>query len=131
MATTAVVAPVSKKKLWAGRILTAIPALLLLFSGGMKLMKPPAVVEGMAHLGLPEHLALPIGILEIGVTRLYLFPRTAVLGAILVAAYLGGATVTHVRLGEPFIGPVALGVLAWIGLYLREPRLQPLVPFRS
>jgi hypothetical protein len=131
MATAAQAVPVSNKKLWAGRIISAIPVLMLLFSGAMKLAKPPAVVEGMAQLGYPEHLALPIGILELAVTVLYLIPRTSVLGAILVAAYLGGATATHVRLGQPFIGPVMIGLLAWLGLYLREPRLKPLLPLRG
>lgn len=131
MATAAQAVSVSKKKLWAGRIISAVPVLMLLFSAGMKLVKPPAVIEGMARLGYPEHLALPIGILELAVTVLYVIPRTSVLGAILIAAYLGGATATHVRLGEPFVVPVILGVLAWIGLYLREERLKPLVPLRS
>jgi hypothetical protein len=97
----------------------------------MKLMKPPMVVQGFIDLGYPEHLALPIGILELSVAVLFLIPRTAVLGAILVAAYLGGATATHVRLGQPFIGPVILGILAWIGLYLRDERLKALVPLRK
>jgi hypothetical protein len=121
----------SKAKLWTGYVLTAIPALMLMFSAGMKLMKPPMVVQGFIDLGYPEHLALPIGILELSVAVLFLIPRTAVLGAILVAAYLGGATATHVRLGQPFIGPVILGILAWIGLYLRVERLTALVPLRK
>jgi hypothetical protein len=88
-------------------------------------------VEGFAKLGYPERAALWIGIVEIACTVLYLIPRTAVLGAILLTGYLGGATNTHVRVGEPFYMPVLLGVLVWLGLFLREPRLRPLVPLRN
>ena len=77
-------APISKKALWAGRIMSALPVLMLLFSAVMKFMKPPAVVEGFVHLGYPESLALPLGILEIACTVIYLIPRTSVLGAILL-----------------------------------------------
>src|SRR6202040_1557747 len=93
-------APVSSKRLWMGRIISALPALLLLFSGTMKLLKVPAVIEGMAHYGYPEHLIVLIGMLEVGCTIVYLVPRTAVLGAILMTAYLGGATATNVRVGD-------------------------------
>lgn len=123
-------APKSKKMLWAGRVVSALPALLLLFSGGMKLVKPEAVVKGMADLGYPERLALPLGILEIGCTIVYLFPRTAVLGAILLTGYLGGAVATHMRIGEPFWAPALVGVLVWLGLYLRDARLRALIPLR-
>ena len=91
---------VSSKRLWAGRIISALPALLLLFSGTMKLLKVPAVIEGMAHYGYPEHLILCIGVLEVGCTIVYLIRRTAVLGAILMSGYLGGATATNVRVGD-------------------------------
>ena len=97
----------------------------------MKLAKPPAVVEGFAHLGWPDNLALALGIVEIGSAIVYLIPQTAVLGAILLTGYLGGAIATHVRLGEGFIGPVIFGVLIWLGLYLRDVRLQALLPLRS
>ncbi len=124
-------APVSTKMLWAGRILSAVPVLMLVMSGVMKLVKPAAVVEGFAHLGYPESLALWLGLLELACVVVYLVPRTSVLGAILLTGYLGGATATHVRLGEPFFGPVLLGVLVWGGLYLRDSRLRALIPFRS
>ncbi|MBS1789140.1 MAG: DoxX family protein [Acidobacteria bacterium] len=116
---------------WAGYILGALPVLMLLFSGVLKLVKPPALVEGFAHLGYPISTALGIGILEITCTIIYLIPRTAVLGAILVAAYMGGAITTHLRIGEPFILQFLLGVLAWGGLYLRDPRLRALLPLKS
>ena len=124
-------APVSKKMLWAGRIISALPVLLLLFSGAMKLVKPAPVVQAFAHLGYPESLALRIGILELACTVVYVIPRTSVLGAILMTAYLGGATATHVRVGEPFYFPVIFGVLVWGGLFLRDDRLRALIPLRS
>jgi hypothetical protein len=125
-------APVSSKRLWAGRIISTLPALLLLFSGTMKLLKVPAVIEGMAHYGYPEHLILCIGMLEVGCTIVYLIPRTAILGAILMTGYLGGAIATNVRVGDPsFIGPVLAGVFVWAGLYLRDGRLSALIPGRG
>ncbi len=125
-------APVSKKKLWAGRIISALPVLLLLLSGVMKLMKPAPVVQGFAQFGYPESLILKIGILEIFCTLVYMIPRTSVLGAILMTGYLGGATATNVRVGDPssFIA-VLVGVLVWAGLYLRDDRLRALIPLRS
>src|SRR6266700_3290451 len=122
---------VSSKRLWAGRIISALAALLLLASGMMKLLKLTAVIVGMAHYGYPEHLILYIGVLEVGCTIVYLIPRTAILGAVLMTAYLGGATATNVRVGDPsFIGPVLAGVLVWAGLYLRDKRLSELIPLR-
>ena len=121
---------VSKKMLWAGYVIGALPVLLLLMSAVMKLIKPPPVVEGFAHLGLPESLALGLGILELACTVAYLIPQTSVLGAILLTGYLGGATVTHLRVGDPFFMPVILGILIWGGLYLRDARLRALIPLR-
>jgi len=124
--------PVSSKRLWAGRIVSALAALLLLFSGTMKLFKVPAVIEGMAHYGYPEHLIVLIGMLEVGCTIVYLVPRTAVLGAILMTAYLGGATATNVRVGDSsFVGPILAGVFVWAGLYLRDKRLSEFLSLRS
>lgn len=125
-------APVSKKALWTGRILSAVPVLLLLFSGVLKVLKTAPVLQSLAHFGLPESIIVKIGILEIACTIIYLIPRTAILGAILMTAYLGGATATNVRVGDPSsIMTVLLGVLVWAGLYLREERLRALVPLRS
>lgn len=123
--------PVSKKVLWAGRILSAGPVVMLLISAVMKIVKPPPVVEGFAHLGLPETLALGLGVLELVCTALYVIPRTAVLGAILLTGFFGGAIVTHLRVGDQFIGPLIFGVLVWAGLFLREKRLRALIPWRS
>jgi hypothetical protein len=124
-------APASKGMLWTGRVLSALPVLLLLFSAVMKLAKPAPVVEGFVKLGYSEHLALGIGILELACTVIYVIPQTAVLGAILLTGYLGGATATHVRVGEPFYATVILGMLIWLGLYLRDERLRALIPLRS
>ena len=122
--------PVSKKMLWIGRILSTLPVLMLLFSAVMKFAKPPAVTESMAKLGIPESLLLGLGLLELTCTILYIIPRTAVLGAILLTGYLGGAILTHLRVGENFIGPIVFGVFIWGGLFLRDPRVRALIPLR-
>lgn len=124
-------APLSKGMIWTGRILSALPVLMLLFSASMKFVMPSDAAKGFEHLGYPVSLALGLGVLELTCTLLYVIPRTSVLGAILLAAYLGGATATHVRVGDPFYMPVLLGVLVWLGLYLRDPRLRALLPLRS
>jgi hypothetical protein len=115
---------------WAGRIASAIPVLMLLFSGIMKLVKPAMVVQEFSRLGYPENLVIVIGVLELVCTVVYAIPRTSVLGAILLTGYLGGATATHVRIGDPFFGPVVFGVLVWLGLFLSEERLRELLPLR-
>jgi DoxX-like family len=126
------VAPISKKARWAGRITSAVPAALLLFSGILKLMKPQPVLQGFIHYGYPERLTQVIGILEIACTIVYLIPRTSFLGAILMAAYLGGATASNVRVGDPsWVLTVILGVMVWVGLYFREGRLRALLPLRT
>ena len=124
-------APVSKAMLWAGRVTSAVPAVMLLLSAGMKLAKSPQVVDGFAKLGYPGHVILAIGVVELVSTVLYIVPRTAVLGAILLTGYLGGAIDTHVRVGDPFVGPLVFGVLVWLGLYLRDRRIRALMPFRK
>jgi hypothetical protein len=122
----------SKKMIWAGRVVSAIPVLLLLFSGTMKLARPAFVMDGFKKFGYPEWEVPILGIVEIGCTIIYIIPGTSVLGAILLTGYLGGATATHVRAGDPaFIGPIIGGILVWLGLLLRESRLRPLLPLRS
>ena len=130
METTNQPAPVSKKELWIGRVLSALPIPLLVFSATMKFLQPASVLEGFAHLGLPESLAIPLGIIELACTVLYLIPQTSVLGAILLTGYLGGATVTHLRVGDAFFMPVVVGIVLWGGLFLRDPRLRALIPLR-
>ena len=122
--------PVPKKWLWIGRIMSALPVLMLIMSGIMKLVQPAFVLEGFKHLGLPENLVLGLGILELACTAIYVIPRTSVLGAILLTGYLGGAILTHLRIGEPIFIQIIFGVLIWGGLYLRDPRLRALIPSR-
>jgi len=122
---------VSKPMLWGGWALTILPAAVLILSGFMKVLKPEFIVTGFAHMGWPSELAVGLGIVEITSAVLYLIPRTAVLGAILLTGYLGGAVATHLRIGEPIFGAVGLGVIVWLGLYLRDARIRALAPLRS
>jgi hypothetical protein len=126
--------PVSKGKLWAGWVITALPALFLLLDGVMKLFKPPFVVDATVRLGYNESAIVPIGIVLVASTILYLIPATAILGAILLTGYLGGAVATHVRAGGeafPVLFPVIIGVLVWGGLFLRDSGVRALIPFRK
>jgi DoxX-like protein len=123
--------PVSMKMLRAGYIISALPVLMLLFSGVMKLVQPAPVIEGFVRLGYPENLALGIAIVELAGAAVYAIPRTSVLGAILLTGYLGGATATHVRIADPFFAPIVLGVMVWGGLFFRDARLRAPLPLRS
>ena len=122
--------PLSKKPLWAGRIMSAVAALFLLFDATIKLMVIPPVVESFTRLGFPVHLSRGIGTLELVCLIVYVIPRTAIPGAILLTGFLGGAVVTHVRVGDPLLShalfPVYIGALLWGGLLLRG-RLAALV----
>ncbi|HUE55458.1 MAG TPA: DoxX family protein [Candidatus Udaeobacter sp.] len=122
---------VSKKSLWAGRIISALVVLFLLFDAVAKLMKITPVLEAFTRLGFSTGLAVPIGVLLLVCTIVYVIPPTSILGAILLTACLGGATVTHLRAGQPFHFPVVFGVLVWGGLYLREDRLRAVIPLRT
>ena len=123
---------VSKAAWWAGTIISTLivllmgvlPILLLLFNRAM-------IEDGTEKQGYPRDVAVPILIVEIVCALLYAIPRTAGLGAILLTAYLGGAVATHVRASEPWFIPVIVGVLVWLGLYLRDPRVRALVPLRK
>lgn len=118
---------VSKSILWTGRVFTWLPGLFLLADGAGKIAKPAPVIEACIALGIPENVITPIGILLLFCTVLYLVPRTAVIGAMLVTAYLGGAVATHVRAGQgafEILFPVVFGVLIWSGLGLRDPELR-------
>jgi hypothetical protein len=121
----------------ANRIGTAIgmvAVLFLLFDSVIKVLQVAPVTESFAQLGYPTRLALAIGLLELGCLVLYVIPRTAVFGAILLTGYLGGAIATHVRVGSPLathvLFPVYVALLLWGGLFLRESALRTLVPFR-
>jgi hypothetical protein len=97
----------------------------------MKFVGGPAVEQGFAQLGLPLSMRVPLGVLEAACTLVYLIPATSVLGAILLAGYVGGAICTHWRVGDPFFLQVLIAILIWVGIYLREPRLKALLPVRK
>ena len=110
---------------------TPVSALFLLMDSVMKLMKPAFVVQATVELGYPESVIVGLGIVLLTCTVLYLIPRTAVLGAILLTGYLGGAVATHVRIGDPLFShtlfPIYVAVLLWGGLVLRDRRLRALI----
>jgi hypothetical protein len=117
--------------LWAGRIICALPVLFMLFDSVIKVILLDPVVEAFTRLGYPVSIAPLIGILAIACTVVYVIPRTSVLGAILLTGYLGGATATHVRIGDAFVFPIVIGVMLWGGLYLLDDRLRALIPLRT
>ena len=121
----------SSGRIWAGRIMSWLPALFLIADAIMKLMKPAFVVDANVQLGYRPSVIIPLGVLLLVITILYLIPRTAVLGAILLTGYLGGAVATHVRVGTeifPIVFAIMFGVLLWGGLYLRDLRVSSLIP---
>jgi hypothetical protein len=123
---------VSRKALWASRIVSGIAVLFLLFDAIGKLARPAAVIEGTTQLGWPVSVILPLGIIQVICLIAYLIPRTSILGAILWTGYLGGAIATHVRIGNPLFShilfPVYVAALLWLGLWLRDRRLRALLP---
>ena len=115
----------------AGWVITGLVGFALIASASMKFMPPTKeMLEGMAKAGLDPKLMIPIGIVELTCVLIYLFPRTAVVGAVLVAGYMGGAIFAHVRMNEAFVIQALIGVLAWLGIFLREPRLRPIMFWR-
>lgn len=136
MQTLRQTAPVSMKTLWAGRILSAVVILFLIFDGVIKLVPLTPVTEAMDQLGYPTSVSLArgLGILTLVCTALYAIPRTSVLGAILLTGLLGGAIATHLRVGSPLfthlLFGVYLGLMVWGALYLRDERLRALIPWR-
>jgi hypothetical protein len=120
------------KTVWAGRVISGLAAFAFLASAVMKFVGGgPELEQGFAHLGLPMSMRVPLAVLELTCAVVYMIPATSVLGAILLAGYLGGAICTHWRVGDPFIVQVVLGLLVWLGLYLREARLRDLLPIRK
>jgi hypothetical protein len=112
--------------------LTGLSVLALLASASMKMVQEAHNIEYVVgRFGYPAKALVPLGILELICTLLYAWPRASMLGAVLLTGYLGGAVATHVRISEPFYSPVILGVLVWLGLYLRDPRLRRLLPLRK
>jgi hypothetical protein len=133
MTTATLTAPGTTRAARVGRILSGLLVAFLLFNGVFKMLKPPVIVEGFAQFGIPESAITVIAAALLASTILYAIPATAVLGAILLTGYFGGAIMTHLRVGDP-PGTIAVGalfgVLVWLGLFLREPRLRALIPFR-
>jgi hypothetical protein len=126
---------VSKKRLWTSRILSGLVVLFLIFDGVTKLITIKPVVEGMQKLGYPVPLAPVIGAILLVCVVLYVIPRTAPLGAILLTGYLGGAVASQLRVGMPLLGytlfPIYVAALAWGGLYLRDSRVRALIAPRA
>lgn len=121
----------SGKIVWTGRVISVLASLLFLLSAALKLKGGPELAQGMAHLGLPDSMVVPLAILELSCVAVYLIPPTSVLGAILLTGYIGGAICTHWRVGDVFVVHIVLGMLIWLGVYLREPRLRSLIPLRA
>jgi hypothetical protein len=122
---------VGKRVNWPGWVVSAIPVLMMLMSGTFKIVGGAQMEKDWLHFGYPMSALTPIGVTELLCALLFAIPRTSVLGAILITGYLGGAVATHVRVLEAvFPLPAVLGALAWLGLYLRDPRLRALLPLR-
>jgi hypothetical protein len=125
---------VSNRSLWAGRIISGLGALFLLFDGVIHVLKITPVVEAFGQLGYPLGVARGLGIIELVCIALYVIPRTSVLGAILLTGYLGGAIATQVRVGAPLLSttlfPVYVALFVWGGLYLRDDRVRGMIPLR-
>lgn len=123
-------ARVSAIRLWSGRILCVLPALMLLLGGTLNLVKPEFVVKGTTEMGYAEGVIRPLGIVVLCATTLFLIPRTSVLGAILLTGYLGGAVATHVHAGQglgQILFPAVFGALLWAGLCLRSPKISAVI----
>jgi hypothetical protein len=124
---------VSRGRLWTGRIIAWLIAAFMLLDAAMKLMKPKVVADAFVRTGWPLELSVTLGIILLTSTVLYLIPRTAVLGAILLTGYLGGAVATNLRLENPAFNtlfPVVFGVLVWMALWLRDSLVQAMIPLR-
>jgi len=121
----------SKKTVWLGWVLTALPAAMFVLSASMKLSGNPKVLQMFGQLGWQPSALVPLACLELACVLLYLIPRISVLGAIVLTGFLGGAIATHVRLGEPVYLHIVIGLFIWGGLYLREARLRELIPIRK
>jgi hypothetical protein len=134
MTTDAPTRTTPRAMLWIGRIISAIPVLMMGVMGAVMLITSPGkIAEGMTKYGYPANVGRPLVIIEIISAVLYAIPQTATLGAVLLTGYLGGAVATHVHAGEPWkawIFPVAFGVIVWLGLFLRDSRVRALLPFR-
>ena len=120
--------------LWTGRVLSALGGLFMLVDGVMKLVKPEFVRTATVELGYSEDVFVPLGIVLTACSVLYLIPGTAVLGAILLTGYLGGAVATNVHADRGALNvllPAIFGAILWLGLFLRDQRLRAIVPWRG
>ena len=121
----------SKGMLWTGWVITSLCVLFLIVDGGMKAIKSIPSMEGSVQLGWPENLVQGAGLILLVCTALYLIPRTAILGAILLTGYLGGATAIMVRTNTPYLFPIVFGVFVWVGIFLRNEKLRTLIPLNK
>jgi hypothetical protein len=124
----------SNVAVWTGRILSTVVVVFLIFDALMKLIKEPHVIAASADLGYPTASIVFIGALLLGCTLIYVIPRTAILGAILLTGYLGGAVASNLRIGHPTfecVFPVIFGALVWAGLYLRHAELREMIPMHK
>ena len=126
---------ISRGRLWTARVMSGIVILFMLMDSIMKFIQPEAVIEGTVSLGFAEHHILLLGILGLSSTLLYIYPRTSILGAVLLTGYWGGAMATHIRLDNPLfthvLFTVYLGILAWGGIWLRNEQLRNLFPLKK
>jgi hypothetical protein len=117
------------------RVLRILAVLFLTMDSIVKLLRLPVAIQGTVQLGYPPGVVFVLGIVTLGCLILYLVPRTAILGALLWTAYLGGAVASHVRVGDPLLthvlAPVYVAAMLWLPLWLRDPRLRALVPLRA
>ena len=121
----------SRARLWTGRIITGFTVLFLLFDSAIKLFRLPVAVEGTVKVGYPASVVFGLGVVLLACLAVYLIPRTAIFGAVLLTGYLGGAIATHVRVSDPLFShvlfPIYVAALVWGGLYLRDPRVRALI----
>lgn len=133
----AIARPVTEPKgkpwlFWVGWIVSLWPAFVIGTSAHWKLSHNPAYVREFARIGWPEHALALLAFLQLGSLILFLIPRTSVLGAVLLTGYLGGAVAAYTRMGQPYpvTVPLSTSMIAWLGIWLREPRLRALLPIR-
>ena len=128
------VAPISNQSRWIGRVLSGLAVAFLIFDTAIKVLNTVPAIEATTGLGYAENVVFGLGVLELVCLAVYLFPRTAILGAVLMTGYLGGAVATHVRAGSDtfsLVFPVIIGALLWGGLWLRDERLRVLIALKG
>lgn len=127
---------ISKAQLWTGRVMSGLVIFFMAFDALMKFVCPPEVIQTTVNeLGYKEHHIFTLGVIAFICALLYAIPRTSILGAVLLTAYFGGAVATHLRVDNPLAShtlfSIYIAVLMWGGLWLREPRLRALMPFKK